>query len=282
VIGIHMNQTDSILKLRNVTKTFARQTIDEVIALSDITFDVHNQDFITIIGSNGAGKSTILNIVAGLYPPDRGGKIYIGENDVTRLIGYKRAGFVGRVWQQPDIGTAGHLTIEENLSLAILRGKRRGLRRAVSKARKELFCKELSLLNLGLEDRLKTPVNTLSGGQRQALSLVMATISKPSILLLDEHVGALDPNTAKTVLELTDKIVEREQMTTVMVTHNMEVALHLGNRLIMMHKGKIVVDIDAERKRRLKVSDLVSAFEQAAGESFDDDSILLSHAEHMK
>jgi len=272
-------QNYSLLQLKKVKKIFARGTVDEVTALAGITLNVADQDFVTIIGSNGAGKSTLLNIVAGVYPPEGKGRVIIQGKEVTNLVGYKRASFVGRVWQEPEVGTAGKLTIEENLSLALLRGQPRGLKGAISKRRRKLYCEELAMLGLGLENRLHTPVSTLSGGQRQALALVMATISKPAILLLDEHVATLDPKTAQTVLELTDKIVQREKMTAVMVTHNMEIALHYGNRLIMMHKGRIIVDIGEAEKKALKVSDLVAAFERAAGEEFDDDTILLSRGE---
>jgi putative ABC transport system ATP-binding protein len=271
--------SEKILQLKGVTKTFARGTVDEVTALNNINLEISDQDFISIIGSNGAGKSTLLNIIAGLYPPDSKGRVIIRGVNVTKQTGYRRAAYVGRVWQQPEVGTAGKLTIEENLSLAVQRGQTRGLKGAISKARRDLFREELVVLGLGLEDRLKTPVSTLSGGQRQALALIMATISKPSILLLDEHIATLDPKTARTVLELTDKIVLREKMTTVMVTHNMEIALHHGNRLIMMHKGRIIVDKSEAEKKALQVSDLVAAFERAAGEEFDDDSILLSGTE---
>jgi len=267
----------SILQLRDVVKIFARGTIDEVTALNGINIDIYEQDFITVIGSNGAGKSTMLNIIAGVFPPERGGRVLINGNNVTNLLGYKRAAYVGRVWQQPDSGTAGKLTIEENLSLALLRGQSRGLKRAISKQRREQFREQLALLELGLEDRMNTPVITLSGGQRQALALVMATISKPTILLLDEHTATLDPKTANTVLELTDKIVRREAMTTLMVTHNMEIALQYGNRLIMMHKGTNIVDVGEAEKNTLNVSDLVFAFERSAGEEFTDDTILLSN-----
>jgi putative ABC transport system ATP-binding protein len=256
---------------------FARGTVDEVQALTGVNLRVHPQDFITVIGSNGAGKSTVLNVIAGVFPPERGGKLFINGADVTSLSEHRRAAYVGRVWQEPDIGTARHLTIEENLSLALLRGQPRGLGVAINKRRRSLFREALSLLGLGLEDRLTTAVGTLSGGQRQALALVMATISKPTILLLDEHIATLDPKTAQTVLRLSDMIVRRENMTTIMVTHNMEIALNYGNRLVMMHKGKIVVDIDHEQKRTLTLNDLVISFERAAGEQFKDDSILLSH-----
>jgi len=219
----------------------------------------------------------MLNIVAGVYPPEFGGKVIIQDNDVTRLQEYKHASFVGRVWQEPGVGTAHNLTIEENLSIAMLRGQRRRLKFAINKHRRDLFREALSTLCLGLEDRLNAQVGTLSGGQRQALSLVMATISKPAILLLDEHIATLDPKTAQTVLNLTDMIIKRDRMTAMMVTHNMEIALKFGNRLVMMHKGKVVVDMKEEAKKSLKVSDLVSAFEQAAGEQFTDDTILLRH-----
>jgi putative ABC transport system ATP-binding protein len=266
----------TILQLIGVRKVFARDTVDEVIALNGINLDIYDQDFITIIGSNGAGKSTLLNIIAGVFPPEREGKVIINGDDVTNLAEHKRAAYVGRVWQEPEVGTAGKLTIEENLCLALLRRRTRGLKGAINKQRRQQFREQLALLGLGLEDRLKTPVNNLSGGQRQALALVMATIGGPAILLLDEHVATLDPKTAQTVLQLTDETVRREKMTTIMVTHNMEVALHYGKRLIMMHKGRIVVDMGEADKKALAVSDLVAAFERAAGEEFSDDTILLS------
>ena len=269
----------SILQLRDVSKVFARGTIDEVRALDGVNLDVYDQDFVTIIGSNGAGKSTLLNIVAGVYPPERGGKVIINGDDVTNLEEYRRAAYVGRVWQEPEVGTARKLSLEENLSLALLRGQRRRLRAAINKNRRRLFREALAGLGLGLEDRLNTAVGTLSGGQRQALALVMATVSKPAILLLDEHIATLDPKTAQTVLRLSDDVIEREKMTAIMVTHNMEIALHYGNRLIMMHEGRIIVDMGEADKKALTVSDLVNAFEKAAGEQFKDDSILLSRGE---
>lgn len=272
-------ESNSILQLRNVSKVFARGTMDEVIALNGVNLDVYDRDFVTIIGSNGAGKSTLLNIVAGVYPPERGGKVVINGDDVTNLEEYRRAAYVGRVWQEPEVGTARKLSLEENLSLALLRGQRRGLRAAINKDRRQLFREALAGLGLGLEDRLNTPVGTLSGGQRQALALVMATVSRPAILLLDEHIATLDPKTAQTVLGLSDAIIERENVTAIMVTHNMELALRYGNRLIMMHKGRIVVDMGEADKKTLTVSDLVNAFEKAAGEQFKDDSILLSGSE---
>jgi len=267
----------TIVHLSDVIKIFAPGTVDEVTALNGVNLDIFDQDFISIIGSNGAGKSTMLNIVAGVFPPETGGKVVIKDNDVTNLPEYKHAAYVGRVWQEPGVGTARNLTIEENLSLAVLRGKSRGLRSAYNKQRRDLFREALTRLGLGLEVRLNTPVGTLSGGQRQALSLVMATISRPAILLLDEHIATLDPKTAKTVLNLTNMIIQREKMTAMMVTHNMEIALKYGNRLVMMHKGKIVVDMDEKAKKSLTINDLVTAFERASGEQFKDDTILLSH-----
>jgi len=271
------SKDQSLLQLRSVRKVFARGTIDEVTALYGINLDIYPDDFVTIIGSNGAGKSTLLNIIAGVFPPEMGGKVIIGGEDVTDLSEYKHATYVGRVWQEPHVGTAGKLTIEENLSLALLRGRPRGLRPSLNKQRRELFRSALAPLGLGLEDRLSTLVGTLSGGQRQALALVMATISKPVLLLLDEHIATLDPRTAQIVLNLSDMIVQRERMTTIMVTHNMELALRYGNRLIMMHKGRIIVDIGQQDKQALTINDLVTAFEQAAGEQLTDESMLLSH-----
>jgi len=267
----------AVLQLKKKKKIFSRGTIDEVIALTGINLDVHDQDFVTVIGSNGSGKSTLLNIIAGVFPPERGGKVVISGYDVTNLAEYKHAAYTGRVWQEPEVGTARKMTIEENLAMAVMRGQSRGLRAASNKQLRGLFRNALAPLELGLEDRLNAAVGTLSGGQRQALSLVMATISKPAILLLDEHIATLDPKTAQTVLKLTDMIVEREKTSTIMVTHNMEIALKYGNRLIMMHQGLIVVDMGEADKKTLTISDLVSAFEKAAGEQFKDDSILLSH-----
>jgi putative ABC transport system ATP-binding protein len=265
----------TLLQLKRITKIFSRGTVDEVTALDKVNLDVYPQDYVTIIGSNGAGKTTLLNIIAGVFPPERGSEVIVRNSDITTLREYRVATFVGRVYQDPNIGTASKLTIEENLALALLRGQPRGLRLALNKRRKEEFRRALSPLGLGLEDRLTTPVGTLSSGQRQAVALVMATISNPSLLLLDEHVANLDPRTAQTVLDLTDMIVAREKITTMMVTHNMEVALHYGNRLIMMHRGRIVVDLGKEDKKDLTISDLVRAFERAAGEQLADESILL-------
>jgi len=274
-----MSKNQSLLQLGKVSKLFSKGTVDEVAALDSVGLDVAAEDFITVIGSNGAGKTTLLNVIAGVYPPERGGSITINGEDVTRFSEHKRARYVSRVYQDPHTGTAAKMTIEENLSLAMLRGQSRGLRIATSKRRRELFRSALVPLGLGLEDRLSALVGTLSGGQRQALALVMATISKPALLLLDEHVATLDPKTNRIVLELSEMIVQREKMTTIMVTHNMEHALRYGNRLAMMHKGRIIVDVHQKEKADLTVNDLVVAFERASGEKFADDSIMLRDAD---
>jgi len=270
-----MSENKGLLQLSGITKIFSRGTIDEVTALDNIDIHVNAEDYITIIGSNGAGKTTLLNVIAGVFPPERGGKVIINGKDITGLSEYKHAQHVGRVYQDPHIGTAAKMTIEENLAMAVLRGQPRGLRAASNKQRRELFCSALAPLGLGLEDRLNALVGTLSSGQRQAVALVMATISKPALLLLDEHTANLDPRTAQIVLELTEIIVKREKITTLMVTHNMELALRYGSRLIMMHEGRIVVDLNQEQRAGLTVNDLVAAFEQASGKKFADDRLLL-------
>jgi len=270
-----MSENKSLLQLSAITKIFSRGTVDEVTALDNVNLLVNAEDYITIIGSNGAGKTTLLNVIAGVFPPERGGKVIINGNDITGLSEYKHAQYVGRVYQDPYIGTAAKMTIEENLAMAVLRGQPRGLKAASNKQRRELFRQALAPLGLGLEDRLNALVGTLSSGQRQAVALVMVTISKPALLLLDEHTANLDPKTAQTVLGLTEMIVQREKMTTVMVTHNMELALRYGNRLIMMHEGRIVVDLNQEQRTGLTINDLVTAFEQASGRRFIEDNILL-------
>jgi putative ABC transport system ATP-binding protein len=272
---ILMAENKSLLKLRRISKVFSKGTVDQVRALDNIDLDVNSGDYIAIIGSNGAGKTTLLNIIAGVYPPENGGQIIINDRNIGGLSEYRRAHYIGRVYQDPHVGTAAKMTIEENMAMALLRGQPRGLRAASNKQRRELFHVALAPLALGLENRLTTLVGTLSGGQRQALALVMATLSKPAILLLDEHVATLDPRTARIVLDLTDMVVKQENMTTIMVTHNMELALRHGNRLIMMHKGRIVIDMNQAQKANLTVNDLVVAFERASGEEFVDDSILL-------
>ncbi|MFC1874171.1 ABC transporter ATP-binding protein [Chloroflexota bacterium] len=268
-----------MLQLKGVSKVFSRGSIDEVTALDNLELEVCEGDFITVIGSNGAGKTSLLNIISGVYPPERGGSIVIKNRDVTNLSEHRRAYYVGRVYQDPQIGTAANMTIEENLSLATLRGRSRGLSIATNKKHREQFRQALEPLGLGLEDRLTVPVGVLSGGQRQALALVMATLSNPSILLLDEHISTLDPNTARSVLELTDMVIEREKTTAMMVTHNMDIALRYGTRLIMMHKGRIIVDLNRNKKKNLTLIDLITVFEQASGETFADDNVLLSRTE---
>lgn len=274
-----MNETQSLLQLKKVTKKFGAGTIDEVKALENINLSINTGDFITVIGSNGAGKTTLLNIIAGVYPPERGGKITINDRDITNLSEHKSAQYFGRVYQDPHVGTAAKMTIGENMSLAIARGRSRGLRLATTKKRLRYFQEILETLHLGLEDRLNTLVGTLSGGQRQALALVMATISRPALLLLDEHTAKLDPSTAGIVLSLSENIVSSGKITALMVTHNMEHALRYGNRLLMMHKGKMIVDLNHEQRSGITVIDLLTAFERASGEQLADDSILLSASE---
>ena len=271
-----MSEKQSLLQLKNVSKKFGIGTLDEVTALGNINLCINTGNFITIIGSNGAGKTTLLNIIAGVYPPERGGNIIINNKDITSLSEHKRSQYFGRVYQDPHIGTAAKMTLAENLSLAIARGRSRGLRVATTRKRLIYFQEILATLQLGLEDRLNTMVGTLSGGQRQALALVMATISKPALLLLDEHTAKLDPNTVGIVLGITENIISNEKITALMVTHNMEHALRYGSRLLMLHKGKIIVDLNREQRNDINVSDLLTAFEQGSGEQLTDDSILLS------
>ena len=273
-----MGASNEVVKLEGISKVFSRGTIDEVTALDNVSLEVKAGDYVTIIGSNGAGKTTLLNIIAGVFPPEKG-RIVINGEEVTGLSEHIRARHIGRVHQDPKIGTGGKLSIEENLAFALLRGERRSLRRALNDSRRAMFRSVLAPLGLGLENRLGTLVGTLSSGQRQAIALTMATMSNPALLLLDEHVANLDPRTAQVVFDLTEMIISREKLTTLMITHNMECALRYGNRLIMMHRGKIIVDIDGERKNKLNIDDLVNAFEQAAGEKLADEAILLSGCE---
>ncbi|WP_324649289.1 ABC transporter ATP-binding protein [Georgenia sp. H159] len=262
-----------MLELDSVSKTFFAGTVNERLALQAISLRLAPGEFTTVIGSNGAGKSTMLNVVAGKLSPDTGRVVVDGE-DVTRLPDHRRAAHVGRVFQDPLAGTAPDMTIEENLAIAYSRGKPRGLRLGVTKAKRDFFRTELASLELGLENRLKMKVGLLSGGQRQALSLLMATFSEPKILLLDEHTAALDPQRAELITRLTTEAVERHHLTTLMVTHNMEQALRVGSRLIMMHEGKVVVDVAGERKQRATVRDLLKAFEQVKGAELDDRTLL--------
>ncbi len=264
-----------MLKLENIRKTFHAGTVNQKIALDGLSLTLNDGDFVTVIGGNGAGKSTLLNTIAGTFPVDSG-SITIDGEDITDLPEQKRARFLGRVFQDPMMGTAADMWIEENMALAAHRGERRGLRWAISPAERENFRRLLSELDLGLEDRLSSKVGLLSGGQRQALTLLMAVMKKPKLLLLDEHTAALDPKTAAKVLALSDRFVEEGNLTTLMVTHNMKDAIAHGNRLIMMNAGKIVFDISGEEKKRLTVDDLLHAFTLSTAEEFANDRILLS------
>jgi putative ABC transport system ATP-binding protein len=264
-----------MIELRGVTKHFFAGTVNEVTALDNINLKARDGDFITIIGSNGAGKSTLLKAISGVISVDAG-SIKLENKDVTKLPEHKRAREIGRIDQDPMASTAGEMTIEENLAMAYLRGQRRGLSRAVNKKRTGKFAGVLKDLGLGLENRLGVPVGTLSGGQRQALALVMATIARPKLLLLDEHTAALDPKAARLVMQITRRLVEAHGLTTLMITHNMEQALKYGNRLIMMHRGKIILDIGAEEKKNLTVSNLIEKFTATSGTAFDDDRVLLA------
>lgn len=264
-----------MLEIKNVYKTFNPGTVNQKVALNDLNLTLEDGDFVTVIGGNGAGKSTMLNAVAGVWPVDMG-KIIIDGKDITRLPEHKRAAYIGRVFQDPMMGTAADMWIEENMALAARRGERRGLKWAISPADRENFRRLLSELDLGLEDRLSSKVGLLSGGQRQALTLLMAVMKKPKVLLLDEHTAALDPKTAAKVLELSDRFVAEGNLTTLMVTHNMKDAIAHGNRLIMMNAGKIVFDVSGEEKKRLTVDDLLHAFTLSTAEEFANDRILLS------
>lgn len=263
-----------MLTIKNVHKTFNQGTVNEKKALQGIDLHLDPGDFVTIIGGNGAGKSTMLNMIAGVYPINQG-TILLDGVDISDYPEHKRASMLGRVFQDPMMGTAANMEIEENMALAYRRGKRRTLQWGISKEEKSLFEEKLKVLDLGLEKRMTSKVGLLSGGQRQALTLLMATLQKPSLLLLDEHTAALDPKTAKKVLDLTERIVESEKLTAVMVTHNMKDAIHIGNRLIMMNNGKIIYDVKGEEKKKLKVADLLAKFEEASGERLDNDRMLL-------
>lgn len=264
-----------MLELKNIYKTFNPGTVNEKRALQGLNLSLANGDFVTVIGGNGAGKSTMLNIISGAYSVDEG-SISIGGVDVTKLPEYKRAPYIGRVFQDPMMGTAATMQIEENLALAARRGLRRGLRTGISRAEREQYRDLLKILDLGLEDRLTSKVGLLSGGQRQALTLLMATLKKPQLLLLDEHTAALDPKTAAKVLAATEQIVRRDNLTTLMITHNMRDAIAHGNRLVMLYDGRVVVDVRGEEKRRLTVEDLLEKFNQASGSTEADDKLLLS------
>jgi len=263
-----------MLKIENIRKVFNAGTVNEKVALNGLNLQLQPGDFVTVIGGNGAGKSTMLNSVAGVYGVD-GGKIYIDGVDVTHLPEYKRAKFIGRVFQDPMMGTAADMWIEENLALAARRGKPRTLRSGITAKERAHYKEQLKILDLGLEDRMTTKVGLLSGGQRQALTLLMATLQKPKLLLLDEHTAALDPKTADKVLEATEKIVSANNLTTLMITHNMRDAIEHGNRLIMMYDGHIVVDVSGEEKKQLTVEQLLNLFSKASGSDEANDKLLL-------
>ena len=264
-----------MLDLQHISKTFNPGTVNAKTALRDLSLTLHEGDFVTVIGGNGAGKSTMLNAVAGSFSVDTG-RIMIDGTDVTHLPEHKRAAFIGRVFQDPMMGTAPTMQIEENLALAARRGQRRGLKWGVTNAEREEYHEKLKMLGLGLEDRMTAKVGLLSGGQRQALTLLMASLKRPKLLLLDEHTAALDPTTAAKVLELSDKIVEENGLTALMITHNMTDAIRHGNRLIMMNEGRIILDIAGEEKKKLTKRDLLERFAALAGVQEETDAVLLS------
>jgi len=263
-----------VLDVKNIYKTFNPGTVNEKTALNGVSLTLNDGDFATVIGGNGAGKSTLLNAVAGVWPVDSG-SISIGGADVTKLPEHKRARYIGRVFQDPMMGTAATMQIEENMALAARRGKARTLRPGITRDERDQYREMLKILDLGLEDRLTSKVGLLSGGQRQALTLLMAALRKPDLLLLDEHTAALDPRTAAKVLEATERIVQKDHLTTLMITHNMKDAIVHGNRLIMMYEGRIVLDISGEDKKKLTVEQLLAKFGQATGSDEADDKLLL-------
>jgi putative ABC transport system ATP-binding protein len=264
-----------MLELRHLHKTFAMGGLAPRVALADVNLTVPTGEFVTIIGSNGAGKSTLLNAVAGVFFVDKG-CIKLNGKDITLLPEHRRAAYIGRVFQNPLQGTAASMTVEENMVLAYRRGQRRSLRRGITSELRRMMRDRLSELGLGLEDRLQTPVGHLSGGQRQALTLLMATMARPELLLLDEHVAALDPNTAQQILQLTERIVTAEKLTTLMVTHNMEHALRMGDATIMMHEGQIVLNVTGWERASMTVRDLLDQFSRVRGEQLLDDRVLLA------
>ncbi len=270
-----MADQNKMLELSGLHKTFNKGTINEKPALMGLSLDLNAGDFCTIIGGNGAGKSTMLNAIAGVWPVDDGSIVVDGVN-ITGYAEYKRATLLGRVFQDPMTGTAATMQIDENLALAMRRGNRRGLAWGITRREREEYHEKLKMLELGLEDRMSTKVGLLSGGQRQALTLLMASLKKPKLLLLDEHTAALDPKTAAKVLELTKQIVERDGLTALMVTHNMKDAIRMGNRLIMMHEGRIIYDVAGEEKKSLHVSDLMEKFSIASNGEFANDRMMLS------
>ena len=264
-----------MLKLENIYKTFNPDTINEKKALNGVNLHLKSGDFVTIIGGNGAGKSTLLNMIAGVYMSDKGSIVLSGE-DITEQPEHKRAKLLGRVFQDPMRGTAAAMEIQENLAMAYRRGKKRGLGWGITKEEKKFYIEKLKMLDLGLEDRMTSKVGLLSGGQRQALTLLMATLQKPKLLLLDEHTAALDPKTAHKVLTITEQIITENNLTALMVTHNMKDAIRLGNRLIMMHEGRIIYDVEGEEKKNLRVEDLLKKFEEVSSGEFANDRMLLA------
>lgn len=264
-----------MLELQNVVKIFNPGTVNEKVALDNFSLTLNDGDFVTVIGGNGAGKSTMLNAIAGVWRPDSG-KILLDGVDISNIPEHKRAKFLGRVFQDPMLGTAADMQIDENLSLAYRRGKHRGLSWGIGSKERRYYKELLADLDLGLETRLTTKVGLLSGGQRQAITLLMASMNRPKLLLLDEHTAALDPKTAAKVLEITDRIVKENQLTTLMITHNMKDAIEHGNRLIMMYDGHVVVDISGEEKKKLTVEHLLSLFVQASGSEFSNDRAILA------
>ena len=264
-----------MLELKDVCKTFHPGTVNAKVALNHLNLTLEDGDFVTVIGGNGAGKSTMLNAISGVWRPDAG-QILIDGMDVTAMPEHRRAKLLGRVFQDPMMGTAPTMQIEENLALAMRRGKHRGLRWGIRSAEREQYRELLQEFDLGLEDRLTTKAGLLSGGQRQALTLLMATLQKPRLLLLDEHTAALDPKTAQKVLEITDKIVQENALTTLMITHNMNDAIRYGNRLVMMHEGHVIYSVSGEEKRQLRVPDLLKKFEELSHEAFANDRALLT------
>lgn len=264
-----------MLEIQNIHKTFNKGTINEKVALNGVNLNLNPGDFVTIIGGNGAGKSTTLNAIAGVWAVDEG-KIIVDGTDITRLSENKRAVYLGRVFQDPMTGTAATMSIEENMAIAARRGERRGLGWGISRKEREDYREQLRELDLGLEDRLSSKVGLLSGGQRQAITLLMAALKKPKLLLLDEHTAALDPKTAAKVLDISDKIIVEHSLTAMMVTHNMRDAIAHGNRLIMMHEGRVIYDVAGEEKKKLHVSDLLAKFEEASGSEFANDRMMLS------
>lgn len=274
-MALRITEVVTMLKITNLHKTFNAGTVNAKKALDGLTLTINEGDFVTVIGGNGAGKSTLLNAICGVWKPDAG-KIELDGVDITNMPEHKRAQFLGRVFQDPMKGTAPDMEIAENMAIAARRGKKRSFRWGCTKANREEYKKLLATLELGLEDRISSKVGLLSGGQRQAVTLLMATINRPKLLLLDEHTAALDPKTAQKVLNITNKIVSENNLTTLMITHNMHDAIAYGNRLIMMHEGHVAVDVCGEEKKKLTIEQLLQLFEQSSGSKFGSDKAILS------